>query len=96
MIVRIVKMSFRAEELDNFKQIFLTTKDKIRNFEGCKYVELLNDIQKPTIFFTYSHWESEEHLEKYRHSELFKTTWAKTKILFAEKAETWSVQNIIT
>ena len=89
-------MSFRAEELDNFKQIFLTTKDKIRNFEGCKYVELLNDIQKPTIFFTYSHWESEEHLEKYRHSELFKTTWAKTKILFAEKAETWSVQNIIT
>ena len=88
-------MSFRAEELDKFKHIFLITKDKIRNFEGCMYVELLNDIDNPNVFFTYSHWESEEHLAKYRHSELFKTTWAKTKVLFAEKAETWSLKNIV-
>ena len=36
---------------------------------------------------------TEEDLEKYRKSELFKGVWAKTKILFAEKAEAWTLEN---
>ena len=87
-------MNFQHDKLENFKHIFLTTKDKIVGFEGCKHVELLNDINNSNIFFTYSHWESLEHLERYRQSELFKTTWAKTKVLFAEKAEAWTLKNV--
>jgi heme-degrading monooxygenase HmoA len=40
---------------------------------------------------TYSHWTGEEALDNYRHSELFRVTWAKTKQLFADRPEAWSL-----
>ncbi|MBL7795100.1 MAG: antibiotic biosynthesis monooxygenase, partial [Saprospiraceae bacterium] len=36
-------------------------------------------------------WDDEAALERYRESELFQATWERTKALFAEKAEAWSV-----
>lgn len=93
MIIRIVKMTFAPDKVNNFLEIFYGAKNKILNCEGCKHVELLKDSEKPGVLFTYSHWETSEHLEKYRNSELFITTWAKTKNLFAEKAEAWSLRS---
>ena len=90
MIVRIVRMTFRPEEIETFKQVFEDSKEKIRNFSGVLYLELLQDTSATNVFCTYSHWESEDDLENYRHSDLFKNTWAKTKPLFQEKAKAWS------
>lgn len=92
MIIRIVKMTFDPARVSEFVKVFDASKERIRNFEGCSHLKLLNDINSPNIFFTYSHWESEDHLNAYRDSELFKTTWAQTKVLFAEKPEAWSVE----
>ena len=50
------------------------------------------DKSEPNIFFTYSFWKNEAALEAYRNSELFKNTWAKTKVLFNEKPQAWSVE----
>jgi heme-degrading monooxygenase HmoA len=58
------------------------------------HLELLNGTDQPEVFFTYSHWESVEALENYRHSELFRTTWTKAKPLFAAKAEAWSTNQL--
>ena len=91
MIVRIVKMTFRDDELDNFQALFSEKKQLIRNFPGCYHLELWQDARTPNIWFTYSHWESEAHLDKYRFSELFKEVWAATKALFSNKPEAWSV-----
>lgn len=91
MIIRIVKMTFRPEETTAFQALFETRKHLIRGFAGCLHLELWQDAQSPEIFFTYSHWESEEHLNKYRFSELFKDVWSQTKALFAAKPEAWSV-----
>ncbi|RMG79768.1 MAG: antibiotic biosynthesis monooxygenase [Bacteroidetes bacterium] len=94
MIIRIVKMTFATDKTDEFLQVFDTSKNKIRNFKGCLHLELLQDIHHPNVFFTYSWWESETDLNNYRHSELFKTTWSKTKVLFADKPEAWSLKSI--
>ncbi len=94
MFTRIVKMVFRPEELDNFLKIFEESAPKIRAFAGCEYLELLQDQQNPTIMMTRSMWASEEALENYRHSALFKSTWAETKQLFAEKPQAWSVDTL--
>ena len=94
MIIRIVKMTFEPSKTKDFIQVFDASKELIRNFEGCSHLKLLNDINSPNIFFTYSHWESEAHLDAYRSSELFQTTWARTKVLFAAKPEAWSVDAI--
>jgi heme-degrading monooxygenase HmoA len=90
MIVRVVKMYFREEEVERFLQVFEDSKEQIRNFPGVKHLELLQGTKEKNIIFTYSHWESEEDLENYRKSELFRSTWAKTKPLFKEAAEAWS------
>lgn len=91
MIVRIVQMNFEEQKVDSFLALFNERKSLIRHFEGCKHLELWQDAHKPAIFFTYSIWESEQHLDHYRFSELFKDTWARTKVLFAEKPQAWSV-----
>ncbi|MFK5958686.1 MAG: antibiotic biosynthesis monooxygenase family protein [Lutibacter sp.] len=94
MFIRIVKMSFEDDKIDLFLKNFNSNKEKIRNFEGCTLLKLLRDKNNTTIFFTYSYWQSEAHLETYRNSELFKSVWGKTKILFNNKPEAWSVDTV--
>jgi heme-degrading monooxygenase HmoA len=84
-------MNFREGEVAAFLALFEERKQLIRNFEGCSHLELWQDAHDPNIFFTYSHWESEESLNHYRFSELFKDTWTRTRALFADKANAWSV-----
>lgn len=91
MIKRIVKMSFELEEVEKFKSIYELNWHKIKGFEGCLHVELLQDRSSPSIFFTYSNWESENHLNNYRDSIVFKTVWASTKVLFNQKPEAWTL-----
>ena len=96
MLIRIVKMNFQEEEIHNFEALFEEKKQYIRNFEGCQFLELYQDRENKAIFFTYSYWESDEALQNYRHSELFKEVWATTKIKFAAKPEAWSVNKIVS
>ena len=95
-MIRIVKMTFDPERVNEFLTNFEEVKQQIRTFEGVKHLELLNDKNKPNIYFTYSIWESEEHLNNYRHSDLFKSVWAVTKPMFIEKAEAWSIEKVIS
>lgn len=94
MILRIVKMKFKAENCAEFQALFNKYHSQIAGFRNCISVELLRDINDPTIFFTYSKWENESDLNNYRESELFKSVWSQTKALFEEKAEAWSVEKI--
>jgi heme-degrading monooxygenase HmoA len=92
MIIRIVKMTFIPEKVEEFLGVFHASKQLIRNMPGCNHLELLNDIKTSNIFFTYSYWDSENDLNNYRDSELFKEVWSKTKVLFNDKPEAWSVE----
>ncbi len=93
MIKRIVKLTFEPQLVTVFlNEVFEPSKDKIRAFPGCISMELLKDTHLPHVLFTLSYWQSADDLEAYRNSELFKATWAKTKILFGQKAEAWSLE----
>jgi quinol monooxygenase YgiN len=94
MFVRIVKMSFAEENIKTFLANFEENKNTIRNFKGCRFLELYRDKQNTNIFFTYSYWETETGLENYRNSNLFKGVWAKTKALFNAKPEAWSMEKL--
>ena len=91
MLIRIVKMTFKKNEVENFLKVFEASKTKIRNFEGCQPLELWQEKSESDILFTYSWWQDDHCLQNYRQSELFAATWAQTKILFAAKPEAWSV-----
>ncbi|MEQ8417775.1 MAG: antibiotic biosynthesis monooxygenase family protein [Imperialibacter sp.] len=94
MIIRIVRMTFHPDKVSEFLTIFNNSKSKIRHFEGCQHLELWQSTEMPNAFTTYSHWQTAADLENYRHSELFRTTWAKTRVLFAEKPMAFSNQII--
>lgn len=94
MFTRIVKMEFREDSTEEFLENFEIVKKKIRNFPGCTFLELYRDKNNRTIFFTYSRWNTEDDLENYRKSDLFKSVWSKTKPLFREGAQAWSVDTL--
>lgn len=90
-LIRIVKMTFEPAQVESFQEMFQQVKDRIRGFEGCSFLELYQDKNEPSIFFTYSYWKDEQALDQYRHSDLFKEVWSQTKKGFREKPEAWSV-----
>jgi heme-degrading monooxygenase HmoA len=94
MFVRIVKLSFHQENIPAFLENFELFKIQIRNFQGNRLLELYQDKTNPSVFFTYSYWESEDDLENYRKSALFNEVWNFTKQLFNDKPEAWSVDKV--
>ncbi|NAY91194.1 antibiotic biosynthesis monooxygenase [Muricauda sp. JGD-17] len=94
MLIRIVKLTFKPENIPSFERIFRKSKNGIQGFNGCQLVELYQDIKDPCVFFTYSFWENESDLEHYRSSDFFKSVWGRTKVLFSKKPEAWSVNKV--
>lgn len=91
MLVRIVKLTFKKQNIASFEAIFEKNKKKIRQVQGCTFLELLQSKEAENIFFTYSYWDSATDLENYRNSEFFQSVWKKTKLLFEDKPEAWSL-----
>ena len=89
-LIRIVRMTFRESDVENFLMVFNDSKQKIRSFPGCKHLELQQDYHQSNVYSTYSLWEDDHALENYRKSALFKSVWSKTKPLFEEKPVAFS------
>ena len=95
MFTRIVKMTFKPENTEKFIAHFDSVKEQVRNQPGCHQVLLFQDKNDKNIFFTYSLWENESDLDRYRHSDFFKEVWIETKSLFDAKPEAWSLDELI-
>jgi quinol monooxygenase YgiN len=94
MITRIVKLTFKPEFIHEFILLFNESKSFIKAFEGNTFLALKNDIKNNNIFFTISQWESEEALDAYRKSDYFAEIWTRTKVLFGDKPEAWTLDQI--
>jgi len=91
MITRIVRMEFQLAHVDDFLVHFDGIKNLIRNFPGVMHLELHRDATHSQVFYTYSKWKSEDDLEAYRDSELFKVAWAQVKVWFGAKPLAFSL-----
>lgn len=89
-------MSFDENKIDEFLANFHRVKEKIRNFEGCQFLELYRDKNNKNVFFTYSYWNSEQDLNNYRNSKLFIDVWSITRTFFSDKPEAWSVDKLVS
>ena len=90
-ITRIVRLSFEEDKVDAFLNIFEGSKVLIGSFEGCMHLQLMKDFHHSNVYYTFSKWSSHLALENYRQSDLFKKTWAKTKVLFDAKPLAYSL-----
>ncbi len=91
-MIRIVKMNYKEEHVQDFLNLFEERKLQIRNSKGCNYLELWNDKDNQTIYYSYSIWDDLNDLNEYRHSELFKDTWAKFKSWFQDKPQVFNIE----
>ncbi len=94
MLIRLVRMTFFPDRIGDFLSIFDEASPEIRAFEGCSHLELWQEMDDENVFTTCSHWRGKEALENYRHSDLFRYTWADTKVLFAAAPEAHSFTRI--
>jgi quinol monooxygenase YgiN len=94
MITRIVRLSISPDRVQDFLRKFHDTYPAIRHFEGCRHLQLFRDVQDENVLITYSHWESSEHLDRYRNSELFKSTWSEVKPMFVAQPVAFSMEEI--
>lgn len=95
MIARIVHLYIHPKHKEDFLQMFEGKKSKIRSFEGCKYLNLLECKDENPEYFhvaTFSHWISQEYLDNYRKSDVFGQVWPQTKKWFAKKPEAQSFE----
>ncbi len=95
MLIRTVRMTFRPEEVDHFLSIFEASKEKIRHFEGCHHLTLWQDYHASNVFTTYSYWEDESALNKYRDSQLFKEVWEPRQRCCLLKNQLHSLKKVI-
>ena len=95
MITRLVKLNLKPDKAEEFELVFNQNKPLIDSFEGCQTTNLFKISGADSQYFTISYWESEEHLENYRASALFKSTWSRVKPLFAAKAQAFTLTSVI-
>jgi quinol monooxygenase YgiN len=94
MITRIVMLNFQPDRVDEFLEIFNQNKQVLAKSDGCIRLEIFKRTNDTDTYVTISNWQSEEHLEMYRQSELFKDIWSKVKPLFNNKAQAWTLNTL--
>lgn len=92
MITRLVKLSLQVDKASQFEALFYQTQTLIEEFEGCHKTNLFKVSGSTSQYFTISYWNTEQDLENYRNSQLFRNVWSQVKPLFSEKAEAWTLQ----
>jgi len=97
-LIRIVRMTFHPDAVEDFLTHFDTVSPHIRAFPGCRHLELWRDDRYPNVCSTYSHWDSADALKDYRQSDLFADAWRAAKSLFAARpiAHSYSQARSIT
>lgn len=93
-ITRIVRLVFEPQHVEVFLDIYKASYQLIRYSPGCNFLQLMRDHDHDHIYYTYSKWNSDEDLQEYRKSELFSQTWARTKVLFADKPQAFSIVEV--
>ncbi len=92
MIVRFVKLELQSQHIADFKKLTAGEKEDIIAFKCCSFLEILQDVNNENLFFSHSHWASEEALNAYRNSSFFRGNWEQVKQWFAAKPEAWSLE----
>jgi quinol monooxygenase YgiN len=90
MIIRIVRMTFQPECRAEFLLKFEMWRPRIASVKGCRSLKLLEDVDNPNVFCTFSEWDSQQDLDNYRKSDIFAEVWPLTKAMFADKPIAWS------
>ncbi|MCS7189255.1 MAG: antibiotic biosynthesis monooxygenase family protein [Bacteroidia bacterium] len=84
-IWRWVEIPVAPEKEEETHRLLLRQASQVRSFPGCRSLALYRSVGPN--FYSLSLWESEEALEKYRSSRMFRDFWAQIKPFFRAPAK---------
>ncbi|NEN24326.1 antibiotic biosynthesis monooxygenase [Cryomorpha ignava] len=90
MVIRIVELHIHRDRLEKAQLLLAEVAPNVRKMDGCSHLNILEGLNNNAHITTYSYWKSEDHLNAYRQSNVFKTFWGEIKPLFAMPARAWS------
>jgi quinol monooxygenase YgiN len=94
MILRVVKMVVDQNKIDVFNHFMSNVKMEKIKLEGCVHYDHFGDKQYQNVFYSYTIWESERYLNKYRKSELFREVSSTLRSLCLTEPTAWTVENV--
>ncbi len=94
MLMRLVRMYIRAEEVAAFLKLYKEARSIIIAQAGCRSVLLMQQIDDPTAFATWSVWDDATALDAYRTSDFFRRFWPEVRALFRAPAEAVSFEQV--
>ncbi len=92
MLMRLVRMRFQPDKVDEFLALYAVARPMIIAQPGCHSVQLLRQSDDPASFATWSIWEDAEALAAYRSSDFFQQFWPHVKALFRQPPEAASFE----
>ena len=88
-------MDLKPGRKEMFMAIFDQVRTSIETQPGCLGLEIWESMHEHQYsIWTISSWQSVQHLDQYRESELFRKTWTQVKPLFSSKAQAWTLSSI--
>jgi quinol monooxygenase YgiN len=94
MVIRLVRMRFHAEHVEQFLGLYQQAQPMIRSQPGCRSVRLVRQTDDAAAFATWSVWDDAAALDAYRTSAFFRSFWPQVKALFRAPAEAVSFEEI--
>lgn len=94
MLIRLVRMRFRPENVPAFLALYEHARPIIAAQPGCRSVQLVRETDDPAAFATWSVWDSAVALDAYRTSAFFTNFWPQVKALFRQPAEAVSFESV--
>ncbi|OFX61669.1 MAG: hypothetical protein A2046_04560 [Bacteroidetes bacterium GWA2_30_7] len=91
MIVRIVKMQVNESNKVLFKQTLKDYQPLLKKQKGCMQIDMLNDKKIKDIYYSYTIWDNEENLKKYKNSDFYKELSSKVLPLCEKEPQAWTV-----
>lgn len=65
-------MHIKTKDIVKFRDTFTNYQSQIKDFKGCMQHDIFCDKEKEEIYYSYTIWDSEKNLNKYRKSTLLK------------------------
>lgn len=94
MLIRLVRMWFKPDNVDEFLRLYHAAYLTISSQPGCLGVRLVRQTDDPAAFATWSRWESAAALDAYRRSPFFRAFWPQVRTLFRQPAEAVSFEEV--
>lgn len=93
MILRIVKIKIDEVKIDTFKLFMKNLRNEKLRLKGCLHFDYFHEKKNKNIYYTYTIWENEKHLNQYKKSELFKKVISTLNSLSIEEPRAWTIED---